>query len=1261
MTTCIRPGCNNDLNKGKRYCSASCAARDRTRLRMVAETLAPDTLSMPASMAKMITDNLGSNGHEVITEVNLALAQDSLAVIPFPSTGITYGEWTLSFDGTKDFRPGDRLDYATIEMMLKSGPVIFSMEMKRAAVFKVFSEGRFKVVSPDTELADVANAALKLIMPKMAADFTYSAFAYGASFQEKIWGNKGKYELGLSDTRDNSSFTVPFVPNSVKPSTVSYIRRTPDRKFDGFVQKNFDTNALSGIDEIVVERDAALVIPFNERFRNLWGESFLKALYPIWLWYEITLRTMARYLERMAMPVVVARAPSRSSVMIEGQSRPVRAMDLALALAGNVAKSNAVAIPSDKDENGENLWELDYLTATDKGQSFIQVLEFFQQEMIRAGLSADRSLSQSSGGVGSYNIGELHAQASSLTSEMILQQLVFYLNEYLMPEFSLYNRGKNGPPIWLRTQAIDLAERDLLMSLVGVAGNTPAGQEFFWQIDWATLGDISNIPLLDEADMKAKKDAVQKEQMDKMSQQQEIMAKNAAPIPKGGASAFPQADAKKPATPPPTQAEYDAAVESLFNNRIPWMLSEYEAKILYESGALDAETIQLFNPFHDKAGKFSYAKGAKVAGVSLLAAGTVSRMEGAVAKKFVQHKINKELRNSANDGISPDEVRGKVLSSHLIGTEIGGRKYGITYDHVDRAGTLYTNVGAKAQVAGTKLWSIGTISERINKAFNPSSPNKPSKPKPSKEDWPQAKQEEFHKMYRDLAKRYHPDINKSPDAVSRMQEINNFYSSSNFDAISSLHQQLEDLNPLELTDNDIASLVLLRGLMDEFLKSSDEYMVFDARGVDNLPPFIIENGEMILDRDSASLILDTLNQIFDTLEAASSKLEWDWENDPIQLFNPFHSRHDGRFTTHPGGIAAPAGGGDTAPVAAGGATSGSPAHDLATKHATIAQAKSKGSVIKTTGKILGLTGLGLVGFAVIAGVASASGGNSFDQYQEARQQKADELQKQLDDLTKDWPKTNSPDEAVGLLKSRLQGLGLQGIPADLKFQVGDVPAGAGGYYDPATDTLHIAPEIAGDLQKGDPVSMWAMMHEIAHSDQEVGDNNWGNFDGIPDGYNNPKYRDFIEGQNDLVTAMGISQMYGKPVGNNTAVEMSKQANELQADIDAIRTGTSLVGGVTGSVQAIGYSDESKVWAGIAAAGAAKEGITPKQYLIEQHANGFDGASQHKILTDLFPQEMQSVGGDFPSLSDVRDWMSNHGYTDPDKAYEEMLKEAASGS
>lgn len=632
---CTRPGCGKQLKTGSKYCSNSCAAIDRKRVRAEMQ----ETPMVPLSLSNRISDAVGAEKAQIIvSEVNRFL-QEEVVDIPIPLSGSTYGDLVLSYDGTQDYRPSTQLSFDVIDKMLRSGPVIFAMEMKRAQVCRVFSQGRYKVVSPDTELAEVADAALRPIMPKMADDFTYSAFAYGASYQEEEWEWKSKYQLGMSTNRNaQTKFLVPKVPKSVKPSTISHIRRTANESFNGFAQKK-----KMGVGTIDVDAQQALVIPLNSRFGNLHGQPVLHSMYIDWLWYEIIFRTMARYMERMATPTALAKAPSRATVTMSGSSNPIRAMDLALALAGSLSKANAIAIPSDTDEDGRSLWDIGYLTADERAQPFLDVLEYLAQCMIRDALSADRSLSQSSGGVGSYNIGEVHAAASAVTSEMILLQFLHYLNLYFMPEFSLYNRGAEGPPIWLKTQSIDMQERALLMQLIGVAGNSPAAQELFYLVDWRTLTETGNIPTLPEEKVTELKEQLNKEQADKMREQQEIMAQNQKPVPQGGASMFRKPNENKQPAPAngntKTEAELELeAYRNIFGDGIPWTLGAYEAQILYENGVINEETLKLFNPFHDNLGKFAPKAFSGVSRVGNLADG-IKQQRAAKIKAQMQDDL----------------------------------------------------------------------------------------------------------------------------------------------------------------------------------------------------------------------------------------------------------------------------------------------------------------------------------------------------------------------------------------------------------------------------------------------------------------------------------------------------------------------------------------------------------------------------------------------------------------------------------------------
>lgn len=562
-------------------------------------------MKIPSSIENLIKENLQEEQAQlVLTELSESLKLEAITP-PLLNEGRTEGDWNnLLPDLTDDIRPFDTLTFDIINQMLKSSPVRFSLEMKRSQIVTVFrNERSWKIQSPDDELADIARANLIQVLPKMALDFSFSSLVYGASFQELVWEYKTKFQLGLSDTEDSKKFVVAKIPNAVDPETVTKIKRTKDGHFDGFVQQT------KKMEEILVARESALVIPYNEKFRNLWGESFLKPMYPIWFWYEVVLRSMVRYMERIGTPVTVVKAPSRSTIIRPGTKTKIDGITWGMEIASNVSRSNAAVIPSDTDESGKPLWEIDYLSSSESSQPFLDILELLTQMILRAGLSADRALSQSSGGVGSYNIGEIHKEATALHNEMILIQWVHYLNTYFLPHFSLYNKGKNGPPIILETEGLDPKDRENLTSLLGVSANIESFKEASNKIDWETIFSTNNIPTISEEEAEALKKKMEAEGLAKQEEQMKMQSKFGMNPP--GNKPVSKDGPPKPKVPgkPVNKFEDDIIIDDIPEIQLEDVeddTNEFFRTDRQKVALAAVETaIQLFNPYHDSLGRFT--------------------------------------------------------------------------------------------------------------------------------------------------------------------------------------------------------------------------------------------------------------------------------------------------------------------------------------------------------------------------------------------------------------------------------------------------------------------------------------------------------------------------------------------------------------------------------------------------------------------------------------------------------------------------------
>lgn len=920
--------------------------------------------SLPSSLVKLIKEHVDDDTSQfLLQEINNTISLE-YSTPPLVDEGKTFGNWTTGIlpEFTRDYRNYlDQLSFEIIEQMIKSSPVRFAVEMKRAQIVSVFRNQRsWKINCIDKELGDIVRANLINILSKMALDFSYSSLVYGASFQELVWEYKTKAELGLQEESGGEKYIVAKVPNSIDPKTIDYIKRDKKGHFDGFVQKPISVLSSK---EIVVERESALVIPYNEKWRNLWGESFLAPMYPIWFWYEVVLRSMVKYMERTGTPVVKVRAPSRATVTKPGTKIKVDGISWGMEIGSNLPRSNTVVIPSDRDEQGNPLWEIDYMSSTERAQPFMDILELLFQMILRAGLSADRALSQSSGGVGSYSIGEIHKEATALHNEMILIQWVYYLNQYFLPLYSLYNRGTNGPVITIETQGLDPFDRDNLKTILGVMQGSESFKDVSYKIDWDSLFTTNNVPTISDEEADARK---KKQQEESLSNQENMLS-----------------------------------VQSKFSTPSPTKQAD---------------------------------------------------------------------------------------------------------------GSLKANI--------------------------------PTKPPEKK------------------------------------------------------------------------------------------------------------------------------------LEVNSESVELE----QIDLFNPYHDRGDGRFTSGRSGL--------------GGLNSKSTAHSDAYDNVIKKSNSNIGTIFRTTGTVLGIGGLGVVGLVTLAKLSEAH--NKEQKISDIKEQ-IEDTQNSIDELTKDWPKSNSKEEAIQLAISKLKDFGITEIPEDIKIEfTGTSSARAVGEYHADTNTLFISPEYEAGLLVGDPATVAILLHELAHSEQEhKGESDiWGNSSEIVGG--GADFGDYLEGQNDLVAMMSASKLYNQPIDQYKLAELSSEFKKEQQLLGALNNrlnalntngkdsttilGVDILNGGS-EISAIGYPDQSKFWAGLAKANEQVNGIPAKDFLTSAHKYGFSQNESHQDLVSIFPEEMKSKGfykeitetsgglfgfgattttkieRKWPSQSEVRTWMAQHNYTDPDKAFDQMIQEA----
>jgi len=658
--------------------------------------------------------------------------------------------------------------------------------------------------------------------------------------------------------------------DAIHPKSIDRILYTNDGKhYAGFVQKP---------SQIAIPAERSLTLTYDKRFRNLWGIPMLEPTYVLWFWYEVALRSFLRYLERMGTPVAVCEAPSRGQVR-KPDGTLWRTMKYAMLVAGNAAKSNAIALPSDVDpDTNQKLWSLSYLTAEQRGAQFVEAIEMLGTLIIRSVVIGDRAVTQGSA-VGSYAAANKHFQVTMLHNEHILTQFLNQFNSYLIPQLAQYNVGANAPPARMVTEGLDPDEKDRLFTLLNTMGNQ-ADTSAMEYIDWVRIFEVENIPVLSEEDVEKLRENKLAREEERMTMQQKFATKPEEKAPFGKKPGDKAKDKAKEKV----KASADWMLYNLVQGqRVPLMLSSEQALGIAER--FSPEPFKLFNPYHDELGRFA----AKAAGAGMIG-GALTALSGVVVAA-----ISEQVRRK----------KGRRGDSMAISIDVRGKTYSATYSQVGEKGRQIAGIGAKVGAWAWMAFSVIQLVRTVNMAKSWRTEDyerayKASdwgyKPKP----WPKGATEKgFQGMYRDLAKVFHPDVSVRESAAEVMREINAAYSAKDWATLAGLHKALE-FGPQ--TDEAIALLFFLEVLM-EAVKDGAEFLAFDTDGKESVPPFPVEDGMAYIDAQMVKNLYALIHSVVGKDVGAEETMAEAEDFFPISLFNPYHDEL-GRFATGTGGGAA---------------------------------------------------------------------------------------------------------------------------------------------------------------------------------------------------------------------------------------------------------------------------------------------------------------------------------------------------------------------
>ncbi len=284
--------------------------------------------------------------------------------------------------------------------------------------------------------------SIQLIWNELIRGFT-KAFWSGYSPMVKVF------------TLDDKGLVIYKRIKDLAPETC-IVKTREDGVYDGFVQ--FPGEARK--EDIPI--DQSLWYPNEMEDGNYYGRSRLVAAYKPWYNSEIIHLFANRYYERYAEPLLLGRAPNE--IVEDSYGGKKDAMDIMQSTLEGVKSHATATIPSDVDDQGNKLYDINILESQMRGVDFDTYLKRLDMEKARAIFIPDLLLG--AGDVGSYELGKEH-KATFLAGLMgIMDDITAYINKYVVPPLVKYNFGEKAQVPEFKYLPLSKVNEDLIVNIV---------------------------------------------------------------------------------------------------------------------------------------------------------------------------------------------------------------------------------------------------------------------------------------------------------------------------------------------------------------------------------------------------------------------------------------------------------------------------------------------------------------------------------------------------------------------------------------------------------------------------------------------------------------------------------------------------------------------------------------------------------------------------------------------------------------------------
>jgi SPP1 gp7 family putative phage head morphogenesis protein len=287
----------------------------------------------------------------------------------------------------------------------------------------------FVLECDDKKIKSITEKMLKKVWKKLMRE-ALEKVDFGFKAMELRY-EKGKLNyLDENDNKETFEGVLFRSPKGLDGETIDILIEKEDGSFRGFRQN-------SEIDVLVKDRKA-LLFTHNLESGQYYGISSLEPIFPFWYDANLNRQFHMRWLERKGTGFFKGIYPTGTKKLSEGE---MDNQDIMLNLLDSIVEGNVVSIPSSRDDKGNLLWDIQFMSDEDKTDPFIARQKHIDEMILKGLVIPEKALTQ--GEIGARSSIEAFQDMFVQLKQEILDVTVDTIDKYMLPNFIELNFGKD--------------------------------------------------------------------------------------------------------------------------------------------------------------------------------------------------------------------------------------------------------------------------------------------------------------------------------------------------------------------------------------------------------------------------------------------------------------------------------------------------------------------------------------------------------------------------------------------------------------------------------------------------------------------------------------------------------------------------------------------------------------------------------------------------------------------------------------------------